>query len=334
MFRHIVLILNIIVCLCACGTTARMTGGISSFTDSVRGEYYLDSKKYDAGIGYFTSRLSDKPQSASVRYYLGRLYLAKNDVVGALDQFMNAVLLAPDKTDHHFWLGVTYGAHGQPDVEKKSYERALALNPKHLQALIYSGHNRLENGQYGMALEFYERALKRQSRNPSALYASALVLKKMGRKGEEIQRWKRFLSMYPSGAPAVQATRHLNSHGDFSYRNHRIGPRVFTMKQIEFNASTDVVSKESRESLVFVGKIIRKNEKLLLHVVVFQENNAGLAKARAKSIKNYICQRYPDIDVRRIRLSWFGETENLQGGKTRVSLAESVNIFTEFSRLH
>lgn len=292
------------------------------------GEYYLQYQKYREGIAAFQAEIAKNPSDAKAYYYLGRCYLAEEEPSRALEALNRAVQLDPGHADSHFWLGVAHAATSNREAERKSYQAALAVDPDHVPALVYLGHNYFEAQEYRQALAYYNRALKIVPDEPQALYNRGLIYREYERTPEEIVAWRIFLENYPQGAHSRQAADFLNTHGVFDYRNHLIGIRTITLGQMQFEPLTADIAQTSRETLDFLGKVFEKQTRFELHVVAYQKNNQNLARARARSVKAYLLDRYPAIRPDRIKLSWFAVPEKIVVGKHRFDEDENIQFFS------
>lgn len=294
----------------------------------VKGEYYLSEKKYKQGILAFQNDLKKQPSRPQVHFYLGRLYLADNNPKDGLTHIKRAAELDPTKADYLFWLGVAYSGNKQGDMEPKSYEKALALDPNHLQSRIYLAHTQLERKLYNEALANYNFVLKKWPDEPASLYNRALIINKLRRTKEEKLAWKEYLDFYGAGPMARRAVEHLNSLGDFSYRNHMIGLRTITMRKIQFKPVTTKLTADSKESLYFFGEVLTNAKNVSIHIVVYQKNNKKLAEQRAKSIKKFLLDYFTTLTSARLKVAWFGASETIKVGKKRFQENESVNFIT------
>ncbi len=298
-----------------------------SVTNSVKGDYYLQAKDYKKGRESFKAEVKQNPKSSSAHYYYGRFLLQENSNKLALTHLKKAVALAPKNSGYHFWLGIAYSANNQPKLEEKSYRTALTINPRHLQSLIYLGHTQLERKKFTKALELYTQALDIWPDSPSALYNRALALKKLGRTPEETLGWHEYLKRYSSGSLARQATTHLNSFKDFSYRNYSLGSRVVTTQQIKFDSFQSKISKPSEDSLLLIGSIYSKMKSGTLQIVMYQKNNKLLAKQRAIAIKRIVIEAYPKINPNKVGVSWFSTPQKIKINNRTFTIDESVDFF-------
>lgn len=301
-----------------------------SIKQQVRGEYYLDSGKYEQGVAYFEEDFVKHRENPSTNYYLGRFYLAEGAYEKGLLHLKRAALLDQQNADNYFWLGIAHAANNQKDLERSSYLKALEIKSDHVQALTYLGHNYFEKAEIEKALLTYDRVLKIWPENPSALFNRALILKHEKRTPEEKLAWKRYLTITASGTKARQAVENLNAAGDFDYRNYLIGRRIVTLKRIDFKPATPMIRKNTRPSLDVLGSVLENNQNIAIHVVAYQKNNRKLAEDRALAIKQYLLKKFPKIHPSRLKLSWFDVPENINTGETGHSyhVDESVNFIT------
>ena len=295
----------------------------------VVGPYYLEQGKYKEGIETLEEQLRENPEDVSSAYYVGRFYLGLNKPKKALPYLERAAALESDNANYQFWTGVAYWALLDFEREKEAYERALRLDPDHISANLYLGHGFVDRGDWSKALSQYDRVLKLDKYNPEALYNRAVSLEMMGRPVEGKAAWKKFLEFYPDGSLAMEATERLNLQGDFTYRNFIIGKRNVTLRNMAFKPGTNDLIAESRTSLHVLSAMMRANKKLKLHIVSFAKGDAGLAKARARAVRDYMISGNPDIDSARLPLSWFGTAEEITMREARFILNDSVKFITE-----
>jgi tetratricopeptide (TPR) repeat protein len=322
-------LLPLLLCFASCSTvTESAKSGYYTVKYGLKGPYYLDNHKYKEGIEAFQEELKSNPDNPEANYYMGRLQLSSDHPKEAQPYLEKAARLSPKNADYQFWAGVAYGQNGKKDLEFKCYQRAIELEPSHVEALTYQGHVYLERSEHQQALANYRKVLELDPDNPSALYNRALALNRLKRSAEERQAWLDYLSMYSGGAMARQAATHLNEMGDFQYRNYLIGIRTITLESIKFQPASAEIEKSSYESLDTLGDIMKNNQKVSIHVVTYQKNNAKLAEARARSVKSYLLKNFPEIDSSRLILSWFGLSEQIKTEKKTFKADESVNFIT------
>lgn len=299
-----------------------------SISKQVVGEYYLQQKDYNDGYSYFKEKINSNEYSDTDQYYYARFLIAKGDLKTSITPLKKAIELNPTKSIYHSWLGVVYGNLKQYKNERSSYLKALSFDEKNLQALTYLAHNYLDKKEYKKALAYYNKVLSLSPENQFALYNRSIVLGKLKRTPEELKSWIEYLSFYPSGSLANKAVKSLNKLNDFSYKNHLIGFKNVTLKNITFKPFSSNVDSSSYSSLDVLGRILSKNEKISIHVVSYQLNNKELAKEKVKSIRKYITSNFKEVDKNRLKLSWFDKPRVVKINKKRYILNEDINFIT------
>ncbi len=294
----------------------------------VVGPYYLAQEEYEEGIKVLGEKFRENPNDASSAYYLGRYYLGLNKPKQGLDYLEKAVALEPDNAEYVFWSGVAWWALLDFKKEKEAYLRVLALEPDHISANLYLGHGYLDNGNWAEALAQYDKVVKLDKYNPEALYDRALALNRLGRTAEEIAAWKKFLEYYPDGSMAMQATERLNLHGDFTYRNFIMGQRNVTLKSLTFKPGKNELDTGSRESLHVISAMLKVNKKLGLHIVAYAKGDAAKARDRARIVRDYMLSGNPEINMKRLPLSWVGSAEKVEMGDKVFAIDDSVQFIT------
>lgn len=312
--------------------SAFLLGGCAvgqAIKNNVQGTHYLQSRNYNAGEATFRTAVRNDGDNPQPNYYLGRFLLAKKEAKEALPYLQKAASLNPNDTDYLFWQGVAYGELGKLKQERKSYEKVLSINEEHLQSLTYLAHNQLKSQEYQLSLKTYGLVLDQWAYSPSALYNRALIAKLLNRNPEARTGWLAYLSAYPSGALAIKATDHLNAGGDFSYRNHYLGPRTITLAKIKFEPFGSELNPEAFPSLDVVGATSSNMANGRLQILVYQKNNKALARSRAMAVKTYLEGKFPPLarNSGGIGVSWFAQAETFKIEGKSLSSGESVRFF-------
>jgi tetratricopeptide (TPR) repeat protein len=297
---------------------------------SLTGAHYLQQEDYDEGIRSMRQELAQNPNDPAANYYLGRMYMAKQEPEPALPYLEKAAKLDPEDSDYHFWVGVANWALLNFDKEREAYRRALQANTRHVSANLYLAHNYLDRGEWENALAFYDRVLELDPYNPEALYSRGEALYGMGRKEEAHQAWLEFMEAYPDGVLGFKATENLNLLGDYTYRNYILGQRKITLRvpRFEMGETIMTLTDESKPSLSVLGAMLENNRKLDVHVVVFDASGAASAKRKALLIRNYVSRMWPEVDPSRLKPSWFGQGEKVETEDGTMTLDETVKFIT------
>ena len=323
------LLVALILSSAGCATVGSTIG---SAVQRMEGQYYLNKADYAGGRAAFAERLAANPDDHEANYYMARFELGDDKPKEALPFIQKAVKLAPGNAEYRFWEGVTWWGLMKPDKEKAAYEKALALDPDHVSANLYLAHNLLDRGQNAAALERYERTLRLSPEEPQAMFNKAVALERLGRTAEMTRAMQAYLRAYPDASLARQGVRMLNKAGDFTWRNHPIGPQTVALRAVEFEPGSARLTRESEDSLDRVGAMLADDPDLGLHVVAYVKGDAELARVRALAVRDYVSGRSWKVSPDRLTPRWIGKPETIKSeGRTKM-LAESVNIFTRIER--
>ena len=267
------------------------------------------------------------PKDAQTQYLIGRQLLASERTRESLAYLKRAVNAQPDRALYHFWLGVNYWSLNDFERELTHYQAALDLDPEFLPAHVYTGHNYLDRGEWQGALRHYRRVLQAVPDHAEALYNTGIAHRQLKDSQAENAAWRAYLTHYDRGAQALQAADYLNANGDFSFRRVQLGPLTIVRPRIVFPPRGTVLDDGSRSTLDAIGRILRHNRQLQLHIIAYVEGDAALAQRRSRAIKRYLTMRYGDLAPRRIQTSWFdvGETLQLEDRTTRLN--NSIHLF-------
>ncbi len=258
-------------------------------------------------------------------YFTGRGLLAKGEFEQSINYLKQAVALNPTQTEYQFWLGVNYGALKDFNNERKFYNKALYYNPEHVMANYYLGHSYMSQKNWDRALQSYDRVLFLDSEFEQAFFNKGLALVKLGQKQKAIDTWKEYLSHNQAGSWALKAVNYLNASGDFMYRVHQIGRRKIVLGSA-FKTDESNGLQISNKDLNTLTKHVDQSPDMVLHVIVYSNENVNKAKVWANDIKSKLLNSHPVIDGNRIRISWFGQGETLQYKGKSFFLEESIQF--------
>jgi tetratricopeptide (TPR) repeat protein len=264
---------------------------------------------------------------AELHYLLGRRLLADDQADAALVHLTQAANARPDNALYQFWVGVNYWALNDLDQERVHYRTALQLDPDLLPAHVYIGHNYLDRGEWEKALHHYQRVLEDTPRHAEALFNTGMALRKQGRTMMENDAWHAYLDDYDRGERAIEAVAFLNTNGDFTFRRIQLGPLEIVKKTIRFNPHSAILDVADLATLDDIGQVVARNRKLQLHVVAYVENDANLAKLRARAVKQYLNEQFAGLSSQRIKISWFGVSETVLMEDRTQHLDDSIRMF-------
>ena len=236
--------------------------------------------------------------------------------------------LPPQNPEIAYWEGVGYWANGDTELERRSYFRGLSADPDNIDLLINLGHSYLGDRRYDEALEAYKAVLRLSPGEPSATYNSGLIYRAKQMVADEIDAWKRFLVSNRIGTKAFRAVERLNDYGDYSFRTYQIGFRKLIINQQVLLDNTLSYQRRGKE-LEEISSILKHNQRLILEVVVFVENDKQAARNKAFEIKSILVEMGGMKLKNQVRLSWFDVPEIIgsQGDKVQGEISEGVLLF-------
>lgn len=323
MKQRVLCLVSLLILLFVGGCSVKGVG--NSVVYSIKGSHYLHAEDPEKGVEQFRREVQADPESPLSNYYYGRMLLRQEKVKEALPYLKKARDIDPRKADYHFWVGIAYGRLHDTGRERDSYKKALVVDPDHPESLTYLGHYYLKEKNYQKALDLYVHALEIHPHSPSVLYNRAFVLSKLRRTPEELIAWKMYLEDNRSGALARKAVEHLNKLDDYSYRNYQLGARTITVAKIDFEPFGSRLTRTAKSSLKIIGETAVNLQSGVLQVVVYQKNNSSLARDRAKSIRAFLYNTYPELENGNLGISWFEEPQKIR--KTKKRIEESVDFF-------
>jgi hypothetical protein len=272
-------------------------------------------------------QLAQSENDADVHFKLGRLLLANDKAAEALVHLKQAAHAHPDNASYRFWVGVNFWTLNDFDQEREYYQSALTIDPDYLPAHVYLGHNYLDQGDWQTALGHYERVLQDVPDHPEALFNRGVALHHQGEAILENDAWGAYLDVYDRGEQALQAAAYLNANGDFTFRRIQLGPLEMVKRRIIFPPGETALGEIARDTLGDIGRVLANNRKLELHIVAYVENDAQLAKLRAKAVKQYLAESAAGISPQRLKMSWFNVPEKIQLEDHTFELDASIHLF-------
>lgn len=119
-------------------------------------------------MGFNRQRLRLDPKDGTAHVNLGRAMLARRRNDQAFSHFTNAVAVAPDLDEAHYYLGITHRLAGRMAAAAHEFERVIQLNPGHSRAFGNLGVMHLEAGRRDVAAQLLSEAVRLDPMDPLA----------------------------------------------------------------------------------------------------------------------------------------------------------------------
>lgn len=103
------------------------------------GQTYYQMKRTGDAIDYLLRTLNktdDKAIEKRARFLLGEIYLDRNELFKAEEQYAAVVKIDPQSADAHFFLGETYSKMNDPVKARAEWRNALVIDPSHYGARL------------------------------------------------------------------------------------------------------------------------------------------------------------------------------------------------------
>lgn len=114
------------------------------------GRVYLDQGEYDNAVIEFNRALEIEPQNPNVLINLGKCYLFKSEPEDAARCLEEAVAVAHEYADAHFFLGKAYLELGLQEKAINEFKESLNINPRYEAAKrLLNRHMRVGAGRRG-----------------------------------------------------------------------------------------------------------------------------------------------------------------------------------------
>lgn len=165
MIKFLIPFLLIPLCFSSCSST----GGVQVIGEKNRiynnilseyyllGEAYLENKKYDKAIEFYTKALISKELAESARYKIAYSYAMAENWDKAIPAYKELLEKDPENTDLEISLAYIYARKGELDHSSAMYRKLTEKNP-HDESLLENFITVLISGNY---LEEAEVALNR-----------------------------------------------------------------------------------------------------------------------------------------------------------------------------
>jgi tetratricopeptide (TPR) repeat protein len=144
------------------------------------GGLLLAAESFDAAEPCYLHAEALAPDDMRWPYYLGHVYIGKQQPERAIAAFQRALALRPADMATLVWLGTVYVNQGRPEAATPLFTQALALQPRDVSAHYGLGRAALLQHDYRRAAEQFELVLAIDPRATIAHYPLAQAYRALG----------------------------------------------------------------------------------------------------------------------------------------------------------
>lgn len=164
------------------------------------GNALCDRSEWGEAIGYYRTALALRPDTLSLRYALGDLYLAQKRWDGAITEYEYAARLDPENAWCHNRLGFTLAwKGGHEDEVIAQFQKAIRLDSNNGWSHYFLAIAFENNGRLNEAFQEFQQVAKLlPEKGAEARNRSRGLLLKLGRGADALDAWKEQLASHQS----------------------------------------------------------------------------------------------------------------------------------------
>ena len=146
---------------------------------------------YGSRQAFWESAVASSPNSSYARASLGAVYLSRDRLDEAREQYSRALELNPVEPKANNNLGVIAGRRGQPSEAQEFFRREIAVNPRYADAYFNLAMIRMQAGDTTSAAALWRRTLEIQAGHRHALSLLAQHYARLGQTERAAQYQRR-----------------------------------------------------------------------------------------------------------------------------------------------
>jgi tetratricopeptide (TPR) repeat protein len=225
---------------------------------SDRGIQLFHERKFTLARKYFERAFHEDSTDHSSAFYLGRIFLIRDDYDKAVEWLEIAVRFNDRSSEYHRWLGRACGYNAQdafilkqPFLAKKTlkmFERAVELDPGNIEARISLTHYFIKapgfmGGGAEKAKKQVEEIRKRDAN--TWLLAQGII----DSKNENYEKAEECLMKFLENAPAENSSLVSDGHYELGAVYEKQGRRELAIKEYELSLQSNPDNKEAKAGL-------------------------------------------------------------------------------------
>lgn len=173
----------------------------------MRGELYLEAKRYGEALADFDRAITLGPPSATFHFSRGNARMWLRNTEGALADYSEALRLNPSFAAALAGRANVYKEQGRLTQAMADYNAAVAINPRLFAALYGRGILHADAGRWGPAQADFTQAIANNRSHAYAYVRRAQAFEKLGERDKAIADYRDSLRGAPSLPESVEAFR-------------------------------------------------------------------------------------------------------------------------------
>ena len=186
---------------------------------------YLNHKKYSNAENIALSNLKQNPNDPTTWGILGGIYLAKKNLIKALDACQKYVKILPNDPEGHNNLGYIFLLQNNYDEAKICYKKMINLNPNQPAGYYNLGTVFEKQKDAVNAIKYYKKAISINPKNIQVYISLTKILKDEGRILEANVEIRKALTIDPNNIDV------LNSFGNILFLHGKVEESVNVIKK-------------------------------------------------------------------------------------------------------
>jgi tetratricopeptide (TPR) repeat protein len=196
------------------------TAGHYAEAHCIRGDDLMVAGRHQEAIEQYEQALRIAPDSAEGHQSLGTVFLQAGRIEEAIAQYEQALRLKPDYAEAHANLGAALIKLGRPEDAIRQYEQALQIAPDSAETHRNLGVGLEQVGRAQEAIDCYEEALRINPDSAEAYHDLGNAFLRLGKLPEAIEQYEHALKFSPDSAAAH------NNLGDALFRQGKLEEAV------------------------------------------------------------------------------------------------------------
>ncbi|MEH6634748.1 MAG: tetratricopeptide repeat protein [Halioglobus sp.] len=156
------------------------------------------TKKLDQAMTHakhLCRRYPDQPMPFNI---LGVIHASRGNNDEAVQNYAQALSIAPEYLDAHNNLGAALHALGNHEAAIRCYQKVISINPRDADAFFNQGNSFMSLGRYLQAVQCYQLSIEFRPLYAAAHYSLGTALKDLGQPEQALESFKNTVKIDPT----------------------------------------------------------------------------------------------------------------------------------------